>query len=117
MNPYLIIAALVAVLAAGAGGFTLGSDHEIAAQAREQKHIAEAVDAATQAAAQAIAKIKIVNQKITQEVRHETTTETVYRDGRCAHTDNGLRIVNQALDPSAAFAVGGGKLPKADGAK
>ena len=117
MNPYLIIAALCAVLTAGAGGFKLGADHEVAAQAREQEHIAEAVDAATNAAAEAISKIKVTNQRITQEVRHETSTETIYRDGRCNHTDKGLRLVNQALDPSTAFAVGSGKLPKADAAK
>ena len=34
MNPYLIIACLVAILGAGAGGFKLGADHEVASQAR-----------------------------------------------------------------------------------
>ena len=32
MNPYLIIATLLAVLSAGAGGFRLGVDHEKASQ-------------------------------------------------------------------------------------
>lgn len=115
MNPYLIIGALVSMLAVGYGGFKLGSDHEIAAQAREAKHIEQAVSAATAAAADAIAKIKVTNKTIQNEVRHETTTQSVYRD--CSHTPNGLRLVNQALDPSTAFTLGSGKLPTANPAK
>jgi len=52
MNPYVLFALLGAILAAGAGGFKLGVDHEVAAQAREDAHIAQAVDAATAVAAQ-----------------------------------------------------------------
>ena len=110
MNPYLIIAALVAVLAAGAGGFKLGADHEIAAQAREQNHIAEAVDAANTASAQAIAKIKVVNTTIQNEVQREVQNNIVYRD--CKHTPDGLRLVNDAL--TGGKPAGDGKLPKAD---
>jgi uncharacterized protein HemX len=108
MNPYLIIAALVAVLAAGAGGFKLGAEHEIAAQAREQNHIAEAVDAATAVSAQAIAAIKPKYTTIRQELEREIRTETVYAD--CRHSPDGLRLLNQALNGGAA-AAGGGKLP------
>lgn len=114
MNPYLIIAALAAVLAAGAGGFKLGADHEVASQARAQEQLEKVIEATTAATAEAISKIKVVNRTIQNEVRHETSTQTVYRDNRCAHTDNGLRLANQALDPAGSFAVGGGKLPKAD---
>ena len=114
MNPYLIIAALAAVLAAGAGGFKLGADHEAASQARAQEQLDKAIEVASAATAEAISKIKVVNRTIQNEVRHETSTATVYRDGNCKHTDNGLRLANQALDPAGAFAIGGGKLPKAD---
>jgi DNA-binding protein len=110
MNPYLIIAGLIAILAAGAGGFKLGSDHEVAAQAREQNHIAEAVDAANSVAAEAIAKIKVTNKTIQNEVRHETETNTVYRD--CKLTPNGLLLANQAL--AGAKATGDSELPKVD---
>lgn len=115
MNPYLIIAALAAVLAAGAGGFKLGADHEVASQARAQEQLDKAVEVMATTAAESIAKIKVVNRTIQNEVRHETTTVPVYRD--CAHTPNGLRLVNQALDPAGPFAVGGGKLPKVDKAE
>ena len=112
MNPYLIIAALGAVLAAGAGGFRLGADHEIAAKARADTHIAEAVAAATGASAKAIAALRVKSTTITQEVQREIRTNTIYGD--CKLTAGGVLLANQALSPSGAFAIGGGKLPKAD---
>jgi uncharacterized protein HemX len=114
MNPYLIIAALLAVLAAGAGGFKLGADHQLAAQAREQNHIAEAVDAANAAAAQAIAQIKPKYTTIQNEVQREIRTNTVFAD--CKLPADSLRLVNQALN-GGAEAPGGGKLPSADAPK
>ena len=112
MNPYLIIAALVAVLAAGAGGFKLGADHEIAAKAREQKHIAEAVDAANNVSAQAIATLKPVYTTINSEIQREIRTKTVFSD--CKLPPDSLRLVNQALTGGAIISSGG-KLPsKAD---
>lgn len=110
MNPYLIIATLVAVLAAGAGGFKLGADHEIAAKAREEKHIAEAVTAANKASAEAIAKIKIVNKTIQNEVQREVQNNVVYRD--CKHTPDGLRLLNEAITGSKS--AGDSKLPRVD---
>ena len=108
MNPYLIIAMLVGVLAAGAGGFKLGADHEIAAQAREQNHIAEAVDAANATAAQAIAAIKPKYTTIQNEVQREIRTNTVYSD--CKLPADGLRLVQQALN--GGIPTNSGKLPK-----
>ena len=115
MNPYLIIAALGAVLAAGAGGFKLGADHEIAAKARADTHIAEAVAAATDTSAKAIAALKVKSTTITQEVQREIRTNTVYTD--CKLTPGGVLLANQALDPSRSLALGSGKLPKADAAE
>ena len=115
MNPYIIIACLVAILGAGAGGFKLGADHEIAAKAREEKHITEAVDAANTAAAEAIAKIKVNNTTITNEVQHEIQTRTVYSDVNCRHSPDGLRLVNSAL--SSGKPAGDSKLPKPNAVK
>ena len=111
MNPYLIIAMLVGVLAAGAGGFKLGADHEIAAQAREQNHIAEAVDAANATAAQAIAQIKPKYTTIQNAVERETREKIIYAD--CRHSPDGLRLVNQALG-GGTIPPDSGKLPKPD---
>ena len=112
MNPYLIIAALLSVLAAGAGGFRLGADHEVAAQAREQNHIAEAVDAATTVSAQAISALKVKSTTITNEVQREIRTNNIYSD--CKLTAGGLQLANQALSPDSSISLGSGKLPKAD---
>ncbi|CAB4134751.1 hypothetical protein UFOVP275_10 [uncultured Caudovirales phage] len=113
MNPYIIIACLVAILGAGAGGFKLGADHEIAAKAREEKHVSEAVDAANIASAQAIAKIKVINTTVMNETQHEVQTNVVYRD--CRHTPSGLRLVNEAITGSKP--ISDSKLPKPEPAK
>lgn len=104
MNPYLIIAALLAVLGAGAGGFKLGADHELASQAREDAHVAKAVEAATNVSAQAIATLKPVYTTIQNEVQREIRTNTVFAD--CKLPVDSLRLVNQAL--------GGGTIPTVD---
>ena len=111
MSPYTIIAALLAAAASCALGFKLGADHEVAAQAREQAHIAEAVDAATTAAAQAIAAIKPKYTTIQAEVQREIRTNTVFAD--CKLPADSVRLVNQALRPGAAASAGGGQLPSA----
>ena len=112
MNPYIIIAFLLALAGAGAGGFKLGSDHEVASQATKEDLVAEAVDAANNVSAAAIAALKVKTTTINSEVQHEIRTNTIYGD--CSHSPAGLRLVNAALDPSSAFSLGDGKLPKAD---
>lgn len=98
MNPYIIIAMLGGILAAGAGGFKLGADHEIAAQAREQKHITEAVEAASTAAAQAIAQIKPKYTTIQGRIETQIRTETVFKE--CKLPPESLKLVNKALSLS-----------------
>lgn len=114
MNPYLLLIALFGALAAGAGGFKLGADHEVAAQAREQNHIAEAVDAANATAAQAIAAIKPKYTTIQNKLEKQIETNTVYRD--CHLDPVGVQLVNQALT-GGAVAPDSGKLPKPDPVK
>jgi hypothetical protein len=113
MNPYLIIAALVAILAAGAGGFKLGADHELAAQAREDKHVAAAIQAANTASAEAIAGIKVANTTIHQGLQREIRTNTIYAE--CKHSPVGLRNINDAL--AAPRPASDRKLPGADAAR
>ena len=115
MNPYILLAIAIAIMAAGAGGFKLGVDHEFASQAREDQHIAQAVDAATTVSAQAIAALKVKSTTITNEVQREVRTNTVYAD--CKLTPVGVQLANQALAPDSSFALGSGKLPKADEAQ
>ena len=110
MNPYLCIALLAGYIAAIAGGFKLGVDHELAGQSRENKHIAQAVDAANNTAATAIAKIKVTHQVINQKVIHETSNSVVYRE--CVNTPDGLRLINSALTNSQP--IDSDKLPPAN---
>ena len=110
MNPYLIIACLVAILGAGAGGFKLGADHEVASQSRADAQVAKAVEAANAAAAEAISNIKVVNTTIQNEVQREIRTNTVYAE--CHNTAAGLRLSNDAL--SGSKSIGNSKLPTID---
>lgn len=110
MNPYIIIACLLAILGAGAGGFKLGTDHEVASKAREDKHIAEAVDAANSASAAAIAQLKPKYTTISNQLEKQIETHTVYRD--CRLDPVGLQLANQALTGGDA-APASSKLPDA----
>lgn len=112
MNPYLIIAALLAVMGAGWGGFKLGVDHQVASEIDKRQVVAEAVDAANTATATAISKIVVRNSTIRQEVEREIRTQTVYAD--CRHTDAGLRGVNAALTGAQTIAPGDSQLPAPD---
>ena len=111
MNPYLIIAALMAVLAAGAGGFKLGADHEVASQARADEQLQKAEDKMTSAAAKAISELRPKYTTIQGKLEKQIETNTVYRD--CKLDPIGLQLVNEALS-SGTQATPGGKLPKAD---
>lgn len=109
MNPYFALAALVAALAAGAGGFRLGVDHATAASARENTLAAAAVTAATEAAAQAVASQKQVYTTIQGKVIRETTTNTVYAD--CRVPPAGMQLLQQALS-GGAVGTGNRQLPQ-----
>lgn len=111
MNPWLIIAALVAVLAAGAGGFRLGADHEVASQARADEQLKKAEDKMTDAAARAISDLRPKYTTIQGKLEKQIETNTVYRD--CKLDSVGLQLVNQALT-GGTEAAATSQLPKAD---
>ena len=113
MNPYALLALAAAIALAGAGGFKLGSDHEVASRAREDAHITQAVDAANAVAAKAIADLRPKYTTITGKLEREIEIRDVYRD--CKLSPDGLLLANQALDPRSE-APAGGKLPGADAA-
>ena len=122
MNPYTALGAVILVLGLFGLGVGVGIRWEKGAVAITNQHVAEAVDAANAVAAdnaektaKAIAKINVTSKTIYNEVQHETRTQTVYRDVNCSHTDDGLRLVNKALDPTEPQNPAGGiKLPKTD---
>lgn len=107
-----IVAALVAlgVLAGSCWkAYELGRDHELATQAREDKAVAIATQAAASAAAAAISKIKVQHVTLRQQADTVIREVPVYRD--CVHDDRVLRDINAARGyPEPA---GDGQLPAA----
>lgn len=114
MNPYLILVVMLGFMGFGVGGFKLGVDHEKAGEKDKAETVAAAIEAANQASAEAIAKIKVKNTTIQNEVQREVREKVVYSE--CRHSPDGMRLVNQALDP-AALRLGSGKLPGTDAPK
>ena len=113
MNSWLIVACLAAILGSGAGGFKLGTDHEVASQAKIEKAIKDTGEAAGKAAADQIALIKPRNVTIQQTLQKEIYEKPVYRD--CVNTTIGLQSINAAL--TNTISTSDGKLPKTNGAK
>jgi hypothetical protein len=115
MNPYaLLVGALVfagAVSSAYFYGIEVGSDREVAADAREKKIAAIATDAAASAAANAISRIEVKNVTIQNKLQREVLTREVFRD--CRSGDNAVQLLNSgpAIAPAASGAAGSGQLP------
>ena len=111
INPYLLIALLVAVLAAGAGGFKLGADHEVASTKRMDDQVRKVAEAAQSKNAELIATLRPRYTTIQNKLEKEIETHTIYRD--CKLSPDGLQLANQALTGNAA-AADSGKLSQAD---
>lgn len=126
MNPYTIIAALLAVGAltglAGWGGYTAGVDHEKAAQLDKQALVAEAVDAANQVAAEAIAKLAPKHSTIRQVLEKEIRESTIYKE--CKSSQAAVDAFNSGIDSvlngdskaASSNPAGGLKLPPTNAA-
>lgn len=113
--PYLLLGALLAVLASGGGGYWLGRQDGRALEAGEARKVVAAVEAAraamTEAAAGAIAGIEITNKTIRERTETVTREVPIYRE--CRHDPSGLQSINAALAGPAAGA-GDRELPAAD---
>lgn len=95
MNPWLLLGAVLTILAAFTGGVATGKSWQEGQAAKEEVLIQKAAEAAQLAAAEEISKIEVRNVTIKQKIERETLEVPVYRD--CSHTDAGLRVVNEAL--------------------
>ncbi|MBS1188894.1 MAG: hypothetical protein H6R10_686 [Rhodocyclaceae bacterium] len=113
MNPYIIIAAILAAVGSYFWGRSDGAELADAAQLREERIAEKAREAAQQGAASEIAKLEIKNVTIKQRVERETREVPVYRN--CRHSPDGLRAINAALT-NGAESPGGGELPGEPGA-
>ena len=111
MNPWLILAAVGATIAAFFYGQHVGEQGAEAQAAREERIAKVATEAGQKGAAEAIAKIKPRNVTIRQELEREIQTNTVYRD--CRVPAGGVRLANDAL-AGRPEPASGGQLPGAD---
>jgi hypothetical protein len=114
MNPYLLLAALIAVGALTGGAYYQGrqdgANGELATQAREDSAIAKGAAAAASAAAVAISGIDVKNVTIRQTLEKEVHENTVYRDCRSGPLAVGMLNSTPGVGPAAA-ASSGSQLP------
>lgn len=113
MNPYLILAALAAILGAYFYGRHDGSEIAAAQRLRDEQVARQVFDQAQAATAKEIAKIKVRNVTVQQTLEKEIHEKPVYRD--CRHTPDGLRSINAAL--AGTEPAYRGKLPDPDPAR
>lgn len=99
MNPYVILAIVVAWGVSMSGSFwygtTVGRDGEIAKQAEISQAIEQTRKAAQEGAADAISKIKVTNTTIRGKTETIVRENVVYRD--CIHDPDGVQLLNDAL--------------------
>lgn len=119
MNPYIIIALLIAWggSLAGTGWYCLdlGEDRATARQARDDDVRRQTKEDAMQGAAAAIAANKPINRTIVQRAEKEIYENTVYRD--CRVPPAGVQLANEAITGRKPEPAGGGKLPGAEPTK
>ena len=112
MNPYLLLAGVIAWAASVAGAFFygqgVGKDSEIATQAREDKVAVIASEAAASAAARAISKLEVKHVTIRQKADTVIREVPAYRD--CVNDQRVLDSINQARGYEPA---GSGVVPSA----
>lgn len=115
MNLYGALVAAILWGSSLAGAFfygdKVGGDREVATQAREDRVVKIATDAAASAAAGAIAAQRPKNVTIRQETEREIRTNTVYAE--CRHSPEQLQRLNAALTGDDPQPAGSGLVPKA----
>lgn len=89
-----VLAVLLLAIGAGAGGFKLGADHEVASQAREDAKIERVSKAATDAAVEAIGRIRIEQKTIQRKAETIIKEVPVYRE--CVNTPDVRRLLDDA---------------------
>lgn len=109
MNPYVLIASGVAVIALAIASFTFGVRYEKGQHARTEVLIARVREEAQLGAADAIAKNRPVQQIIKQKLETEVREVPVYRD--CRNTPDVQRLLNNALTNGGSEPPGGSELP------
>lgn len=115
LNPWLLLAAGLALSGAVGGAYVKGRADGRAVEIAQRVTIEEVArvsrEAAMKGAAEKIAEIEIVNKTVYARATREVVEKPVYRD--CVHSDDGLRAINQALTGRSESA-GDGIVPGTD---
>lgn len=99
LNPWLILAAFVALSGLTGGAYIKGRGDGaavvVAKQARDDQVRMETLQLAQQGAAEAIAAIEVKNVTIRQKLETRIVDNPVYRD--CVADDGMLKLTNEAI--------------------
>lgn len=116
MNPYFLLAGVIAFAAATGGAYLQGRsdgrDGCVSDLVRDARVAQIASASAADAAASAITRIKVQNTTIRQEVEREIVETVRYRE--CVHPDSVLRNINAAITGDRPAPAASGVVPSAD---
>lgn len=112
LNPWVILAIILAIGGAATGGYLRGrhdENVEMLADAQKQRTMQDVIEAGI---AQGVSQIKVQNTTIRQNLETVTRENTIYRDCKLDPTAFGL--LNAALEARAAPAAGNRIVPAVD---
>ena len=110
LNPWVILAVVLAILGAGAYGVHLGQSLEQAKRAKELS-LEEKIQ---QTIAGEVSKIKVINRPKIEKL--ETITREVPVYNSCEHSDDAFRLLNDILTGKTTVGPGDSVVPATDGA-
>ncbi len=114
INPWFVLAALIALASAGSAGYIKGSKDQRRAhiaEIAEQQTLAEQLE---QTIATEVGKIKITNTYVRGKIETITREVPVYRE--CVHDPRVVSLLNDILAGKASVATGQSVVPAADAA-
>lgn len=115
-NPYVLLAAVLALGGAAAGSYIKGRSDgraiEIAKQATQDELVRTVAKAATAAAAEAISAIEVKHVTYRQQLDREIVHVPDY--SRCVHSAVGLSAINAALTGADPHPTGDRELSTTD---
>ncbi len=108
LNPWFLLAIVLAIVGAGGYGVHVGKSLERAAYAKELS-LEQKIQ---QTLAEEVAKIEIINRPRIEKLETITREVPVYRD--CQHTDAAFGLLNDIAEGKASVPAGDGVVSEAD---
>lgn len=113
MNPWVILAIVLAFIGVGTGAYIKGGrdavNREQAQAAREEKIAQIAYENSQRAAGEAVAGIKIINKTFRTELEKETIRDPVYSN--CFMSDSAFSLLNRHLEGPPTVGAHTSELP------